>query len=297
MWSQNRSIILLRIHICLFLAMDQLIPDTIRLIEKYNSLQIKKSIDWEKYNLYSIVHHSTSIEGSSLTEEETQLLLDENITAKGKPIEHHHMQLDHHHALLFIIEISNKKNLISPEFLKEVAGKVMKNTGAIHNTIMGTYDSGKGDFRLQNVHAGETRFVDYTKVPGLIEKFCMELNNKLASNISQEDALITSFDAHFNLVSIHPFRDGNGRVSRLIMNYVQHFYHLPLCNVFKEDKSDYYKALVDARKNEDINIFRLFMLSQFSKMLNGEIEKALRSGKEHIIKNEPDKGFGISMIF
>ncbi|WP_062128654.1 Fic family protein [Geofilum rubicundum] len=279
------------------MLLNELLKDTFKLIEKYNSFNIKESIDGEKYIHYSIVHHSTSIEGSSLTEEETQLLLDDNVTAKGKPIEHHHMQLNHYQALLFIIEKASEKSLITPSFLKEVAGKVMKDTGGIHNTIMGVYDSSKGDFRLQNVHAGVTRFADYTKVPHLVDVFCNELNSKLQADISEQEALITSFDAHFNLVSIHPFRDGNGRVSRLMMNYVQHFHNLPLSNVFKEDKADYYKALVDTRASQDMDVFRKFMLLQYSKMLNIEIDKVLSSQQEHVIKKKPGKGFGMSMMF
>lgn len=273
-----------------------LLKDAINLIDKYDSLNIKESIDWEKYNQYSIVHHSTSIEGSSLTEEETQLLLDDNVTAKGKPLEHHHMQLNHYQALLYVLEKANEKNQVTPSFLKTIAGKVMKDTGAIHNTVMGVYDSSKGDFRLQNVYAGVTRFPDYTKVPSLTDRFCSELNSKLKTGISKPEALVTSFDAHFNLVSIHPFRDGNGRVSRLIMNYVQHFHGLPLSNVFKEDKADYYKALVDTRASEDMNVFRKFMLLQYSKMLNIEINKVLKPEVKTNNK-KPGKGFGMSMIF
>lgn len=279
------------------MLINDLLEETFKLIEKYNSLNIKESIDWEKYNQYSIVHHSTSIEGSSLTEEETQLLLEDNVTAKGKPIEHHYMQLNHYQALLFVIEKASEKKLITPSFLKEVAGKVMKDTGGVHNTIIGVYDSSKGDFRLQNVHAGKTRFVDYTKVPHLVDVFCNELNKKLTEDISLHEALITSFDAHFNLVSIHPFRDGNGRVSRLIMNYIQHFHHLPLSNVFKEDKSDYYKALIETRTSQDMDVFRKFMLFQYSKMLNIEIDKVLNSQQEHFIKKKSNKGFGMSMMF
>jgi len=274
--------------------MEQSLERVFTLIDDYNKLNIRESIDWEKYNHYSIVHHSTSIEGASLTMEETQLLLDENITAKGKPIAHHNMQLDHYNALLFVVEKAREKSLITPAFIKELAGKVMKQTGGINNTISRTYDSAKGDFWLQNVHAGETRFVDFTKVPRLIERYCDELNEKLAICTDKKEALIISFDAHFNLVSIHPFRDGNGRVSRLMMNFVQHSYQLPLCNVFREDKADYYKALIDARKNEDINIFREFMLSQYAKMLEIEINKALNSQEPHI---KQGKDFGLSMMF
>ena len=142
---------------------------------------------------------------------------------------------------------------------------------------MGSFDSSKGDFRLHNVHAGETRVVDYTKVPELVEKYCDDVNGKLKSCSDPKEALLISFDAHFNLVTIHPFGDGNGRVARLMMNYVQQFCNLPLANVFKEDKAAYYKALVDTRKKEDNAIFRKFMLAQYWKMLEMEIKKALNS--------------------
>lgn len=60
----------------------------ISLIEKFNSLQLSKNIDFDKFNEYAITHHSTTIEGSILTETETRLLLDEGITPKGKPLIH-----------------------------------------------------------------------------------------------------------------------------------------------------------------------------------------------------------------
>lgn len=277
--------------------MNNQLKDIVLLLNKYNNLNIEQTIDWEKYNHYSIVHHSTSIEGSSLTEEETQLLLDDNITAKGKPLEHHNMQKDHYKALLFVLDAAKNKIPLNPELIKKIGALVMQNTGSFHNTVLGSFDSSKGEFRLLNVHAGNTRFVDFTKVPKLIDLFCKEVNDKMSKTKSNDDALITSFDAHFNLVSIHPFADGNGRVSRLAMNYIQHYHKLPLSNVFKEDKADYYKALVDTRSKEDINIFRLFMLKQYNKMLNIEINRVQESKKEHTIKKNNKKDFGMSMIF
>ncbi len=277
--------------------MKQLQEDIGLLLKEFERLQIKQSIDWEKYNYYSMVHHSTSIEGASLTEEETQVLLDEDMTAKGKPLEHHLMQKDHYKALLFVINAAESKLPLSDIFLKEVSSLVMQNTGIIYNTPQGSFNSSKSDFRLYNVYAGSTRFVEFTKVPELIETFCKEINCALKDSKRYEDALVLSFDAHFNLVSIHPFADGNGRVSRLIMNYVQHFYHLPLASVFKEDKADYYKALVDTRSTENIDIFRTFMLNQYKKMLAHEIQKVLDSTREHIVKNDSNKGLGLSMMF
>ncbi len=54
-------------------------PNIISLIAKFNSLQLSKNIDFDKFNQYAITHHSTTIEGSTLTEIETRLLLDEGI--------------------------------------------------------------------------------------------------------------------------------------------------------------------------------------------------------------------------
>lgn len=278
--------------------MKENLENIIQLLEKYNQLDIQQAIDWEKYNLYSIVHHSTSIEGASLTEIETQLLLDEGITAKGKPLLHHQMQTDHYNALLFVKNAAKEHTPFTTDLLKQIAGLVMKNTGSIHNTAMGSFDTGKGDFRLLNVYAGETRFVDFSKVPEMVKQYCNELNSALTGKLSKDAALILSFDAHFNLVSIHPFEDGNGRVSRLVMNFVQHYHSLPLCNVFKEDKAEYIEALVDTRKSNDIAIFRNFMLSQYKKMLEAEISKVMNSKKTSASKTDPkSNNKGLTLFF
>jgi Fic family protein len=69
--------------------------DLVKLIDRYKELGIAEVIDHEKFNLISIVHHSTKIEGSTLTEIETQVLLDEGLTPKGKPMNDTLMVTDH----------------------------------------------------------------------------------------------------------------------------------------------------------------------------------------------------------
>ena len=58
------------------------------LLEKHKELSISEQIDYEKFYLYSIITHSTAIEGSTVTEVEAQLLFDEGITAKGLSLIH-----------------------------------------------------------------------------------------------------------------------------------------------------------------------------------------------------------------
>ena len=56
------------------------------LYQKFQKLGISEAVDYDKYYLYSLITHSTAIEGSTLTELDTQLLFDEGVTAKGKPL-------------------------------------------------------------------------------------------------------------------------------------------------------------------------------------------------------------------
>lgn len=245
----------------------------IPLIDKFLSLNLSANIDFDKFNQYAITHHSTTIEGSTLTEIETRLLLDEGITPAGKPLLHSLMVQDHFHALQFIIEQSTKKTAVTPGFIQQIKAAVMKQTGSTYQTVFGELDASKGVFRKGNVSAGNTYFVNYDKVEPLTNKLCAAVQEKITTAVTVTEKINIAFDAHFDLVTIHPFYDGNGRTSRLLMNYLQLYFGLPMSIVFKEDKAAYFEALQQTRKQEDISIFRNFMYSQYQKYLLQEIEK------------------------
>lgn len=82
-----------------------------------------------------------------------------------------------------------------------------------------------------------------------------------------------AFHVHFQFVSIHPFGEGNGRTSRLLMNYIQAWYGLPLSIVFKQDRIRYINALEAARIKDTDEPFFDFMYSQYSKFLKNEISQ------------------------
>ena len=262
----------------------------IALIEKYNSLQLSKNIDFDKFNQYAITHHSTTIEGSTLTETETRLLLDEGVTPKGKPIKESLMVIDHYDALQFIINSAREKKKITPEFIQQINAKVLRQTGSVYQTSFGELNSSKGVFRKGNVSAGNSYFVNYDKVESLVRKLCDEIQKKLSGTYIVQN-INCCFDAHFDLVTIHPFYDGNGRTSRLLMNYLQLVFNLPMGIVYKEDKAMYFDALTETRKKEDITIFRKFMYNQYEKYLIGEIEKA------EDLNNPSNSGKGFSFVF
>jgi Fic family protein len=88
-----------------------------------------------------------------------------------------------------------------------------------------------------------------------------------------------SFDLHFDLVSIHPFADGNGRVSRLMMNYILVYYDQSPAIINKADRNQYFKSLEESREIEDNTPMRKFMYEQQTKEFERQIEKHLSSNK------------------
>lgn len=242
-------------------------------IQEYKNIGIAKIIDYEKFNNYTITAHSTQIEGSTLTLDDATLLLNEGLTPKGKPFIHSQMVTDHHKALLFIKEEVSKKRTINAQFIQEINAHIMHSTGTSYNTVLGTIDSSKGEYRKGSVYAGQRYFVNYQKVPGLIDKLCTTINTQLERKLSDDDKINLSFYTHFELVSIHPFYDGNGRASRLIMNYLQELFGFPMSVVFKEDKLDYIQSLEKTREENNIQYFYDFMRNQYQKFLQLEIDR------------------------
>lgn len=82
-----------------------------------------------------------------------------------------------------------------------------------------------------------------------------------------------SFNAHLNLVTIHPWVDGNGRTARLLMNYIQFCYHLFPTKIFKEDREEYILSLRQCQNEETNQPFLDFMARQLKKSTFYRIER------------------------
>lgn len=117
-------------------------------------------------------------------------------------------------------------------------------------------------------------YMNYLKVPTHLTDFCTEINERRLLLNGSDDIIeqyLLSFDAHYELVTIHPWVDGNGRMSRLIMNHLQFEYRLVPTKVNKDDKAEYIQALIDSREQETTEPFREFMLQEHIKNLKQEI--------------------------
>ena len=254
----------------------KIIEELRKVLDEYKSLGIDEQIDYDKFYLYSLITHSTAIEGSTITEIENQLLFDEGISAKGHTIQEQQMNLDLKHAYETSIEQAKNKTDFSVDMLKNLSAIVMKNTGSVYNTLQGTFDSSKGDLRLVNVTAGAggRSYMNYAKVPLRLQEYCNQINTRRKAINDSTDIVekyFFTFDAHYELVTIHPWADGNGRMSRLIMNHLQFELGLIPAKVDKSNKADYIQSLIDSREQETTEPFRNFMIQEHIRNLQVEI--------------------------
>ena len=258
------------------------------LVSTYRKLGIDRQIDYDKFYLYSIITHSTAIEGSTITEVENQIMFDHGISLKGKSIEEQNMNLDLKAAYERSIQLAAEHAPVTVDMLRELSALVMKNTGKEYKTALGDFSSARGELRLLNVTAGigGRSYMNYNKVPAKLAEFCTRLNDERANcgGKSIYDLYILSFDAHYNLVTIHPWADGNGRMARLLMNQLQFEFGLIPTKILNEDKEEYIKSLVATRENDDLNIFRDFMVSAMVKNLVHDIEAYRNSIDDNEIK-------------
>lgn len=214
-----------------------------------------------------IVTESTAIEGSSLTLEETEKLFSTGKLIDGLPVIDQYMNLDLMAAYRCSLTKVQAKEAITVANLIEIASLVMRNTGSVYHTALGTFSSTKGDLRRFNVTAGMNghSYMSFTKVPIKLAQFCENLNQarKTLNALSIEERYDLSFDAHYHLVTVHPWADGNGRMARLLMHWLQFEAEIDPTILRKEDKDEYVKALSKTREMDNLKIFRQFMRKNF----------------------------------
>ena len=261
-----------------------------KLLQQYKALGISDQIDFDKFYLYSIITHSTAIEGSTVTEVEAQLLFDEGITSSKRTMLEQQMNLDLKVAYDYGREWIKQHEPITVDWLVLLASKVMARTGSEYHSIGGDFSAAKGELRKLNVTAGTggKSYLAYQKVPARLAAFCEELNRRRKAIDPADVAAVydLSFWAHFELVTIHPWADGNGRTCRLLMNLLQWEFDVLPTKVLKEDKAEYIQALIDTRESEDLNVFLNCMARHHCQHLQNDIDQFITSTNEKVVDKQ-----------
>lgn len=197
--------------------------DKLRPIPSYALQSIKDSlmIEW--------TYNSNSIEGNTLTLQETKMVIEEGFTIKGKSLREHFEAINHQEAIELV------ENLISDNY-------ILKETDIlnIHELVLQKIEKDfAGRFRTSGVRISGANFVPPNALK--IDEFITELTEW--TNNSEMNIVLKSAIFHHRFVWIHPFFDGNGRTARLLFNLLLMKEGFPPAIILKNDRKKYYDAL------------------------------------------------------
>ena len=195
-------------------------------------------------------HHSTALEGNTLSLGDTHFILNEGLTISGKPIKDHQEVIGHSKAIDLIHECLSKP--LSKETLFELHC-------AVQSDLVSDIYKPNGDWKLEpnGTYAidgeGAQRYISYTlpaHVPDLMEAFISELNAVSCDHLALDKAHEIYAKLHMGFVHIHPFWDGNGRMARLVANIPLLKAGLPPLVISSSTRREYIECL--ARYQLDI---------------------------------------------
>lgn len=208
-----------------------------------------KQKNLENY-MIKFTYNTNRIEGGTLTLRETANLLQDEITPKEKPIKD--VQETQAHKKVFYMTLT-QKNELNQETILKWHKKLFENTkpkiaGKIRNykvTIAGS----------------KTEIPPPDTLNILLKKFFIWYNN----NKNKLHPINLAATTHLKFVTIHPFADGNGRISRLIMNHILHKKGYPMLNITYNNRNSYYKALERSQTTNQDNIFLNHIIKRYIK--------------------------------
>jgi len=229
-----------------------LTPFQIKQLNKYDSkikiLHLEKET-WEKFK-EDFVFNTNAIEGSSVLEEEVKELLEENSLPKTKD------ELETINVGRAIDYIKELKEDISIELilkLHEICFQKSKSFAGIFRTVEVVIKNNKGEI----IHQGAP-----------VKELKKELNEFISwynETKTQFKPLVLAAIVHNQFEYIHPFEDGNGRVGRLLLNYILLKNNYPPINIFLENRKEYYQCLKDFSENNNLKSTIEFLIKQYNK--------------------------------
>lgn len=202
---------------------------------KISSLSREEFEKFENAFFTELTYDSNAIEGSSLSLEDTNLIVNEGLVPEGKTLREIDEAKNHILAINFL---KSYKGDMTELFILKLHSIILKD---ISEKFAGRYR--KNPVRI---FRSDARFPDYEKVPQLVKNLVHWYKIHKTNMHPFELAVIFSV----KLVSIHPFIDGNGRISRLIMNFLLKKKGYPWINIYMKQRADYLKVIRKANDED-----------------------------------------------
>jgi Fic family protein/plasmid maintenance system antidote protein VapI len=232
------------------------LKDKLDKLRHFDSYRIAQALELE------YTFESNRIEGNTMTLRETDLVINEGLTISGKSMREHLEAINHQEAIAYIKELMNKNtSLIEREVL------------SIHNLILrGIHPEDAGRYRkVQVMIKGSAHMPPQ---PFLVAKEMEDYFIWYETNKKKLHPIVLAAEMHERLVTIHPFIDGNGRTSRLVMNLIllQHGYVIANIKGDYDSRMRYYQALETAQTQNNKEDFILFVAQMEKESLERYLE-------------------------
>lgn len=190
----------------------------------------------KEYYKIGLTWSSNALEGNTLTESETKVVIEDGLTIGGKPLRDHLEAQGHAGAFDYMFELVNKSSISEDDIL------------ALHRLFYRKIDDDNaGVYRKSQVFISGSRHP--LPLPDKVPQLMKDMIRKITSYRSSEHPVVAAAQAHLDFVFIHPFIDGNGRVARLLMNLVllQHGYNVALISPVL--RAEYISSIEAAHEN------------------------------------------------
>lgn len=204
-------------------------------LESYGPLPEALVCNLDDWFCVELTYTSNAIEGNTLTRQETALIIEKGITVSGKSFIEHLEATNHAYALRWVKDqVKRKPQTINEKDILHIQSLILK----------GIDDANSGCYRNIPVRISGSSVVlpNPQKVPALMKNFIKSF--KYSRNLHPVEL---ASEAHYQLVTIHPFVDGNGRTARLLMNMILLMMEYPPAIIRKTDRLAYINSLEKAQ--------------------------------------------------
>jgi len=221
-------------------------------------------LEWMRIRL---TYSTNALEGSSLTMIDIVKLVETGLTVDGKPLRDYQDALGHDKALHFAVEMAEKKTPLTEDHIKNL------------HRLMFVQEENAGTYKTDANFTYTRQLVDNTPViqtyvhPEHVQQQMEELLVWIEKHETKEHPACLSAVVHYNLARIHPFRDGNGRIARLLGNLMLLRNTFTPAVIKPEQKSQYIHALLCGHQKHDLTPFVEFIVSCLVATQNELIEQ------------------------
>ena len=216
-----------------------------------------KSNEDNRYEAFTslFTYDSNAIEGNSLTLEETSFLLFEKRVPSAKSLREINETLNHRSAFDYMLSY---KGDVSKKFICELHRLVVQNT--LREDLIPEI----GKYRTLQVYIHGRDWIP--PKPKEVPQEMKSLLSWYAKNKKKLHPVILAAYFHIAFETVHPFIDGNGRVGRLLMNFILHKHGYPMINIPNKIKFRYYESLKEATLNGNLRLFIEILLELYKEM-------------------------------